>query len=306
MPRRREGYTLLEMMVAMTVLAIVATMAFASFIALLRRVTHAEGVVKGATEVRYAADMISQSVRGAPQTPLVQASGCDLVVMPYNLGYATVEDVTWIDAVHNMKGSKSNQRVLKLSSRIPAAATSSIFTSTARPTGAVASTDIATYFKDSAQLATIDLNDLFAVGGTISIPATAYGSAVTRTINSISNNSGNKTLTATSNWGVNIPNGTKIFATGGRRILFRVTSTGDLRYYPDNRDMNKYSVLATDINPAPLVNPAETTSGTTVPFSITGNYLTLNLQKIPAGRPAGRTLQGFQTSVYVRTDPLIP
>jgi hypothetical protein len=250
--------------------------------------------------------MISQSVRGAPQTPLVQASGCDLIVMPYNLGYATVEDVTWIDAVHNMKGSKSNQRVLKLSNRIPAAATSSIFTSTARPTEAVASTDIGTYFKDSAQLATVDLSDLFAVGGTISIPATAYGTAVTRTINSISNNSGNKTLTATSNWGVNIPNGTRIFATAGRRILFRVTNTGDLRYYPDNRDLTKYSVLATDINPTPLVNPADTASGTTVPFYIAGSYLTLNLQKVPAGRPAGRTLQGFQTSVYVRTDPLIP
>lgn len=293
-------------MVAMTVLAIVATMAFASFIALIRRVTHAEGVVKGATEVRYAADMISQSVRGAPQTPLVQAGGCDLVVMPYNLGYAMVEDVTWIDAVHNTKGSKSNQRVLKLSNVVPSAATASIFTSAARPAGAVASTDTSTYFKDSTQLSIVDLNDLFAVGGTISVPATAYGSAVTRTINSISNNPGNKTLTATASWGVNIPNGTKIFATGGRRILFRITSAGELRYYPDNRDMNKYSVLATDINPTPLLNPADTAGGTMVPFSISGSYLTLNLQKVPAGRPAGRTLQGFQTSVYVRTDPLIP
>jgi hypothetical protein len=294
-------------MVAMTILAIVAVMAFVGVIAVLRGTAHTNAIVKGSTEVRYAADRISQAVRSAPRTPLVESSGCDLVVVPYDLGYAVVEDGTWIDAVNNVKGVKANMKVLKLSSFTPSAVSGSIFVGSARPAGAVSSGQIATYFNNASALPAVDLSDVFQVGDKITIPATAYSTTfVTRTINSISNNPGTKTITTTQNIGVDVPNGTKILASRGARILFRVTSDGELRYYPDNRNMNSFTTLATDINPLPLSNSADASSSTTVPFALTGSLLTINLQRVPRGTMTGRTLQGMRTSVYVRTDPLTP
>lgn len=305
--REVRAFTLTEIMVAMAILAVVVLMAFVGMIAVLRGVAHTDAMVKGSSEIRHAADRISLAVRSAPRIPLVESSGCDLIVVPYNLGYAIVEGNTPIDAVNNVYGSKASQKMLKLSDLTPSAVASSIFAASARPTGAVSAGQISTYFNNASALSTIDLNDLFEVNDIITIPATAYSTTfVNRTINSISNNSGNKTITVTAKLGVDVPNGTKIFPSKGARTLFRVTPSGELRYFPDNRKMGTFTTLATDINPAPLSNPGDATSSPTVPFALVGNLLTINLQKVPRGTQAGRTLQGVQTSVYVRTDPLTP
>lgn len=293
-------------MIAAGVLAIVMTIVMVSYLSVLRRAYHTEGVVEGAGELRYASDRISQAVRGASRNPEVRSGGLELVLAPEDLGFAVVKETTFIDALHNVMGTKSNMRMVKVSNVTPAAAASSIFAGTARPAGALTALDVPTYFKSASEVPTIDLNDVFSVGDEVVIPATAYGDSVTREINSISNSAGTKTLTFTADLTVDVPNGTKIQATSGRRIMFSVTSAGELRYYPDYRDLTKFSVLAQDIDPSPLSVPSVSTSPVTVPFSITGRYVTINLQKIPRGTMAGRTVQGVQTTVFARSDPLIP
>lgn len=304
--RRRAGFTLVEILVAMTILLMSMTLVLGVYLAALKRVVHTERTLKGTTEVRTATDFISQAVRSAPLEPVVKPGGTQLLVAPKDLGYATVLETTWIDTLHNVKGSKSNQRMLHLSNATPCVVAFSIFASSARPAGALSGGDVATYFTDGSNLPVTDLNDIFSEGDTITIPATAYGAATTGVINNISNNPGSKTLTLTSSLGVDVPNGTKITATNGRRLLFSVEANGDLRFYPDNRNLTKYTVLAHDIDPAPLSDPTNTGSARSTPFAISNRYVSLNLQKLPRGSTAGRTVQGTKTTVFTRTDPLIP
>jgi hypothetical protein len=224
-----------------------------------------------------------------------------------------VLETTWIDMVNGVKGSKSNQKMLHVSNVTLPAVVASLWASTARPAGAITNGQVATYFVDGSNLPTTDLNDLFSVGDTITIPGTAYGPKTTGVINSISNNAGNKTLTLVSALGVDVPNGTKIAATSGRRVMFEVvssgTSAGELRYYPDSTNLTKFTVLAHDISPTPLTDPANAASVATVPFTISNtaaNYVIINLQKLPKGTTVGRTIQGVQTTAYTRTDSTLP
>lgn len=305
-PRPLGGYTLLEVLVAMTIMAIALTATTGAYLAALKRGLHAERALRGSAELRHATELISEALRSTPLSPTLQNSGRQLIVAPKTLGFAVVQETTWIDTLHNVKGSKSNQRMLKVSDVVPSSVTVSIFASTARPSGAVSPGNIGAYFITTDDLPSLNLTDLFTTGDTITIPATSYGPATTGVINSISNNSGTKTLTLTAALGVNVPNGTRILAAGGPRALFSVENSGDLRYYPDRRKTALFTVLAHDIDPAPLSNPADSTSARTTPFSLSGRVLTINLQQIPRGGSAGRTLQGVQTTVLVRSDPLTP
>lgn len=291
---------------AISILVIATAIAMGAFFSILKRTLHSERLLKGTTELRYTTDLISQAVRSAPLIPIVQSSGRQLLVAPKDLGYATVFEATWIDHLRNVKGSKSNQRVLHVSDVTPAAVVTSVFKSDARPSGVIGASSVATYFKGAGSLPTVDLADVFTAGDSITIPATLYGSQTICVINNIGNSSGDKTVTLTAALGVDVPNGTAIMASAGRRILFSVEVNGDVRYYPDNRDMARFSVIARDVDPAPLTTPSDTTSARTVPFAITGRYLTFNFQKIPRGTMAGRTVQGVQTAVLTRTDPLAP
>ncbi len=304
-----RAFTLLEVLIATTILGLALSMSMVVFLAAMKRAQHTETGLKGTAELRFASDLISQSVRSASQLPTVASSGLQLIVPPKDLGFAVVQEITWLDTAHTVKGSKSNQRVLHVSNfTLPAVVTSAWLSST-RPTGAISSSDVATYFISSSNLPATDLNDIFTVGDTISLPVPSAGTPTTGVINSISNNINNKTITLTANIGVDVPNGTKIQATSGKRVMFEVRSNGDLRYYPDNRDLTKYSVLAHDIDPSPLSDPADSSSATTVPFSIPSgstDYVIINLQKVPAGTTVGRTLQGVRTTAYTRTDPTSP
>lgn len=303
---RRAGFTLVEVLVATTILLIAMGITMVVYLAVLKRARFSEKTLKGMTELRYTSDYISQAVRSAPQTPVVQNSGLQLLVAPKNLGYATVLATTWIDTLHDVKGSKFNQRMMHISNATPAAVVTSVFRGSGRPSGAVTTADVGTYFTDATSLPVTDLNDLFSSGDSLTIPATAYGPVTTGVINNISNNPGNKTLTLTAALGVDVPNGTKIVASAGQRLLFSVESNGDLRYYPDRRNMTVFFVLARDIDVAPLSVPSDTSSPRTRPFVISGRFVTLNLQQLPRGSVAGRTVQGVQTTVFTRTDPLIP
>lgn len=305
--RRRGGFTLVEVLIATTILGMAISMTFVVYLAALKRAQHTEEALKGTAELRYATDVISQAVRSASQTPTVTGGGTQLLVPPKDLGYAIVNDTTWLDAAHTVEGSKANQRMLKVSNFTLPAVVNSAWADNDRPAGALTAGEVASYFVGTADLETADLRDIFSVGDTITIPATAVGPQVTGVINSISNNTGAKTITLTNNLGVDVPDGTKISATSGRRLLFEVTTDGILRYYPDHRDRTRSTVLARDITRSPLVTPTGT--ATTVPFEIpTGStdFVVLNLQKIPAGTRIGRTLQGVSTNVYTRTDPTNP
>ncbi len=304
MPHR--AFSLLEVLVAMTIFGLAMGVALVAFVAVLKRVHHTDAVLKGAAELRHATDVISQVVRSAPQPPVVQSGGLELLVAPRDLGYATVLATTWIDVLHDVKGSKSNQRMLHISNVAGSAVSTSVFAGFGRPAGSVSTSGLAAYFATAADLPTIDLNDVFSAGDEITIPATAYGAQVTREIRNISNNPGNKTLTLTSDLGVDVPNGTRIAATAGRRHRFILQADGELRHYPDHRDLTRYAVLAREIDPSPLSNPADASSAVSVPFIVTERAVSINLQRIPAGSTSGRTVQGAQTTVFTRTDPLIP
>ncbi|PTX91386.1 type II secretion system protein [Opitutus sp. ER46] len=309
--RRQAGFTLTEVLVATSILGLAISMTMVVYVAAMKRAHHTEFGLKGTAELRYATDVISQAVRSASQLPTVESGGLKLLVPPKDIGYATVEDITWIDDAKTIKGTKSDQKVLKLSDLTLPAVVVSAWKSAARPAGAITNTDVATYFKAASEMPTTDLNSIFAVGDTITIPATAFGIATQRVINSISNSKGNKTLTLTAKLGVSVPSGTRINATSGRRMMFEVVSAegknqGELRYYPDSKNTAQYTVLARDIDFSPLSEPANVSSTATVPFVIptdAKNYVIINLQKVPGGSGSGRTLQGVQTTVYTRTDP---
>jgi prepilin-type N-terminal cleavage/methylation domain-containing protein len=311
--RRPAAFTLTEILVATSILGVAVGMTMVVFVAALKRAQHTEQLLKGMSEIRYATDIISQTVRSGSQLPTVLGGGTKLVVPPRDIGYATVLETTWIDMVNGVKGSKSNQRMLHVSNMTTPAVVASLWATTARPAGAISSGDIATYFVDGSGMPVGDLNAIFSVGDTITIPATAYGPKTTGVINSISNNAGNKTLTLTAALGVDVPNGTKIAATSGRRVMFEVVATGaatgDLRFYPNNTDLTKFTVLAHDIASAPLSDPSRTGSGATVPFTISStaaDYVIINLQKLPKGTTVGRSVQGVQTTVFTRNDSTLP
>lgn len=320
--RRRavRAFTLTEIMVAMTILGLASVMTMGVFVATLKRADHSELALKGTAELRNASDTISQAVRSASQYPTIPSvtspalPGLKLLVPPKDVAYVAVQDITWIDSANTIKGSKGNQRVLKLSDlTIPSVATS-VWSSASRPSGTVSSATFSTYFIGNAAVPTdTDLNDYFTVGDTITIPATSFGVRTQGVINSISSNAGTKTITLTNAIGVDVPNGTKIVATSGRKMMFEVVNTndshkGELRYYPDSSDLTHYSILARDIDPQPLSDPAKSSSARTTPFAIAaspGNYVTINLQKLPAATTTGRTLQGIRTTAFTRTDPTL-
>lgn len=300
--RATKAFTLTEVLISTTVLGLAMGITMPVFIAAMRRAQHTEDGLKGTAQLRYAADMIAQSVRSASQDLTVAGNGTQLIVAPADLGYAVVQDTTWVDAAHTVKGSKSNQRMLHVADATVTCVASSAWKTTTRPSGAIATSDVSTYFIDTSGLPTSNLANLFHVGDTITIPATAYGAQTTGVINSVSNNSGTKTITLSANLGVDVPNGTTLLATSGARAMFEVQSSGDLRYYPDNTDLTKYSVLAQSILVNPLSNPAVRTSATTKPFvKLSAGYVQINLQQIPKGTDAGRTMQTAQTTAYTRT-----
>lgn len=311
---RSQGFTLTEILVTTTILGFAASITMVVFLAALKRANHTEAGLKGTAELRYATDVISQAVRSSSLLPTVADGGRTLLVPPRDLGFATVEDGTWIDQPQGIQGWKDNQRVLKVSDVTGSAVTQSIWKTTTRPSGAIAATDVPTLFIGTSSLPKQDIRTMFSVGDTLTVPATSFGPSVDRVINSISNNAGTKTISLTADLGVNVPNGTKILATSGRRLKFTVTAgtasdplSGELRFYPDSNDATKYTVLARHISPAPLSDPAQPSSSAGVPFTIptaSSNYVIINLQKVPPGTSVGRTLQGVQSTVFTRNDPL--
>lgn len=320
--RRRSGFTLVEIMVAMTILGLAMTITMVVFLAAVKRASHTETMLKGTSELRYSADMISQAVRSASQPPTVNTSanalggvGTQLYITPGTFGYLLVQDTTWLDAAHTVKGTKAGQKNLSVSGYL-SPATYTPFSGSSRPTGALAAGDVGTYFRPSTDstLPSPKVSDLVVVTDTLSVPQTSYGPAQTAIVNSVSNNSGNATITVNNNFSYSIPEGTKISIQSTRTQMFAVVlnsavnpSQYELRYYPDKSVTTKYSVLATDISPSPQVDPSG--SATTVPFVVSAsnqNYVTINLQMIPRGTTVGRTLQGVQTTVYSRTNPGTP
>lgn len=315
------GFTLVELMVATAILGIVMGLTLVAYTGVAKRAFHTEATIKGSSELRYAADMISQAVRSASQPIVVSANGLQLDVPPDTLGVAFITGPgTKIGPLSDGEGYKDTAPMVKVGDYSAAIATSSIFASSARPTAALTASDVVTYFKTQAYLeANEELNidrktgGLFRVGDVITIPATAYGTSVTLTIKSVSNGKNNKTITFTDKLGVDVPLGTRILPTSAvPRMRFEVIpetaknvdTRGQLRYYPD-ADQNTFIVLATDVDASPVSNPADPTSAATTPFVLNGRVVTLNLQKLPRGTIAGRTVQGVQTKAYARTDPSV-
>lgn len=310
----RAGFTLVEIMVSMAILAVGMTITMVVFIAAVKRANHTENMLKDTSELRYAADMISQAVRSASQPPTTNtasnsfgAAGTQLYIAPGTFGYLLVDEITWLDTAHTIKGTKSGQKNLKVDA-YRSTATYTPFSSTSRPTGALATTDVGTYFLSSASVPSPTVSSLLSVGDTLSVPQTSYGPAQTATVNSVSNNSGTATVTVTNNFAYSIPQGTKISIQSAHTQMFAVVG-GQLRFYPDSSVTTNYTVLASDISSTPLSDPSNKSSAPTVPFVISStntSYVSINLQMLPKGTPAGRTLQGVLTTAYSRTNPASP
>ncbi len=315
--RRRAGFTLTEVLIATSILGLSMAMTMTVVVAAMKRAQHTEQGLQGTTELRRAADFISQAVRTAARMPTVSADGLTLTLPPRDLGYAVVLETTYIDTVHDVKGSKSTMQMLHIGDATLPLVLADVWAGNDRPAGAISAADMTKYFKTFDDLVAApenkELGDMFKEGDTIVIPATSYGASVSKVIKSISNGKGKKTLTTTDKLGVDVPNGTKIAATTAHSMMFQVvktgTNAGELRYYPNKDETSKFSVLARDIDPSPLSDPSKTTSLATLPFAISAtasNYVTVTLQKIPAGTMVGRTFQGVRTTVFTRNDPTIP
>lgn len=306
--RRRSGFTLVEIMVAMTILGLAMTITMVVFLAAVKRASHTETMLKGTSELRYSADMISQAVRSASQPPTTD-DGTQLYIAPGTFGYLLVQDVTWLDTAHTVEGSKAGQKLIKAIAYI-STATYTPFSGTSRPSGALAIGDVSTYFRASTDttLPSPSVSDLVVVGDTLSVPQTSYGPAQTLVVNSVSQNSGTGTITVTANLSYSIPTGTKISVQSTHRQKYAVVN-GQLLFYPDSSVSSKYSVLASDISSAPLSDPSNKSSAATKPFVISStntSFVTINLQMIPKGTTVGRTLQGVLTTAYARTNPASP
>lgn len=308
---RRSAFTLLEVLLATTIFSVAMGITLVAYLAVLKRAVHTEKMLEGASQLRFASDMISEAVRSASQDPVIAASGTQLIVAPPEMGYLVVQDGTWLDSpLNTVKGTKSGQRNLKLSVTIPSAVLELAFAGAARPTGALTGADIATYFRPNTSfLPQVAVDDVLASGDTVVIPATPFGQEVQPVINQISNSSnGTQTVTMTSNITADVPNGTRIRMLHGRRQMFEVTAGGDLRYYPEYRaddDRGTFSILARNIEPRPFTDHTNPASARTVPFANSARVVTITLQQTPKGTTAGRTVQGVRTTAYARTDPTV-
>ncbi len=310
---RKAAYTLVEVMVATTILAIAISLTMVVFTAALKRATHTQDLLQGTQELRYASDVISQAVRSAYRAPTTANSGRQLFVPAKDIGYFTVVDGTWIDAAKTVQGWKSNMQTIRATVTVSPAVYNA-FRSTARPPGAVTSaSDVSAYFVDSSVVPKV--SDVLQKLDILSIPATAFGTAVPAiVVDTVAKDAGSAQISFTTKLGVDVPNGTILSLVKGRTALFEVNiaetnpdgtpKRTELRYYRDyTHSPGQYTVLARDISATPLNDPTNSTSGTTVPFTIATsatNYVVMNLQKIPKGTLAGRTLQGLQTTAFTR------
>ncbi len=303
---RRAAFTLVEIMVAMTILGLGMTITMVVFLAAVKRANHTETMLKGTSELRYAADMISQTVRSASEPPTT-TDGTDLYVAPGSQGYLLVDEITFIDSAKTTKGTKAGMKVMQVDP-YRSAATYSQFSGSSRPSGALAAGDVGTYFIASGNAPAPTVSSLVSVNDTLSVPQTSYGPAQTLTVNSVSKNSGTSTITCSTALAYSVPQGTKISIISGHRPEFAVIN-GQLRYFPDSSVQATYAVLAYDISSTPLSDPANAAGAITKPFVISGtnpSFVTINLQMIPKGTTAGRTLQGVETTAYARTNPATP
>lgn len=312
----RRGFTLTEILVATTILGMAVSMTMVVYLAALRRAKHSEDALKGTAELRYATDMISQAVRSSPLLPEVDKSGLRLLVSPKDQPLLVVTDGTWIDAAHTTKGFKASQQNMHVALQVPVSVRS-VFKATDRPTGSVSGAQVGTYFTGAVDTSTWKVSDYLEKGDSVRIPATAFAPEVkSKIVDSISKNAGEATITYTQKLTVDVPQGTVLTVTSGRRQAFEVVGvtvngkpTANLVFYPDADDLTKFTILARDIATKPLADPADTTGTTSVPFVIPAtspNYVVLNLQKLPRGGSAGRTLQGIRTTVFTRNDTQQP
>lgn len=300
-----RGFMLSEIMVAVAVAMLVCGIAMVLFMSALKHARNTEEMTKTVSDVRYATDTISAAVRSTPARPIVSNAGLTLQVAPNETYYATVDDTSIVDNLQtpNILGSLDGQRTIRISVRARQPATLWAL-KTAGPTAAI-STLPSGMFLTVTDLPNIDLNDLFSPGDVLSIPGTSYGPAFTVSLSSINNASSPKTLTTSTDLLEKIPNGTQILASSGGYIRFTVESNGDLRRYPDDRNMAQFTVLARNIAAAPQASPYSGSPTATVPFvyNVTPRTIVVNLQSLPPGNRAGRTSTASETTIFVRTDP---
>jgi type II secretory pathway pseudopilin PulG len=312
-PRPRiAAFTLTEVLVAASILGIAVSMTMVVFVAAMKRAQHTELGLKGTAELRLATDIISQAVRSAPRPATVQDDGHQMLVPPREDAYLLVDDITWLDSGKTTKGTKSNQRNMKVT---PAtrSVVNSVWAGTSRPAEDVIAADVSKYFISSVPTA-LQVSDIVSVGDVLEIPDTSFGTATEVTVNSVSKNAGSATITFTAAVGRDVPAGTIIKVKTPRTVMFEVVhdksaSEGDLRYYTDARDLTKFTVLAHNIDPLPLSDPVDASSPRTRPFALAtdeDNRVILNFQQLPPITSVGRTVQGVQTTVFTRNDPSMP
>lgn len=311
MKRKQSGFTLTEVLIAASLMTVVVGITLVAFVALLKRNLHTDQIARGGNEIRYSFDFLTKSVRASPIAPIITNSGCTMEVAPNEFYYATVAGTTNIDPLRGIQGAAAAQKTIVFSDKCRQPAAKSILTG-ACPSSSVSSPG--STFLSVSDFPSLDVADFFQVGDVVTIPATIYGGAQVRTIQSITNTSSTKSITFTTNLTDRVPNGTQIAATALRRMKFEVTSGGQLRYYRDSTGTN-YRIIAENITQTPRVDAYDTSSPLTQPFTYYANAtlvsgvtvpartLRVNLQRLPVGSTAGRTELGLVTSILLRTDP---
>jgi hypothetical protein len=299
--------TLTEVLIASTLLTLVSSVTMSAVISVVKTTLNTQNTGVGVAEVRYAGDFITKYMRASPITPRVIDSpnsaqpnvdqpGCIIELAPNEGYYACVDGATVIDTPRNIKGVNKNQDTIIIASNMRHPVAKDILTGTC-PSSSISSPN--SHFSTTEQ--PITLSEMFAIGNSITIPGTKFGSSQTRTIKTISGNS----IVLTANLTHPIPNGTPIPATNARKIRFEVAANGELRFYRDARDLTAYSILAREISADPRVDAHDSASALTKPFVYNPGtrVLKINFQRLPAGSQTGRSETGLSTKVQLRTDP---
>ncbi len=305
----RHGFSLSEVMIAMSVFTVVAAIAMLALVALVKRNDHTFNTTAGVAELRTATDLITQAVRSSPTLPIVEDGGRTLIVAPPIVYYATVQGTDVVDNLRtpNILGIAGGRDTITFPVRSRQPATTWIMAD-ACPSSAISA--LGSTFIGSANHPELDLDDMFSVGDSVSIPGTRYGVPITLVVRSITNTASVKSLrftTAlpTSPSELKIPNGTQIAASSGRRLKFSVQTNGELRYWRDDRVAASYTVIATNLTTQPRANPESSSSAVEPCFNFiqADRTVQMNLQRLPAGRLSGRTEIGIRTWIHARTRP---
>lgn len=320
------GFTLVEIMVSSTILLLVVGISMGCFVSLIKQHYLIEATNNASLDLQRAVQQINRVVQSSPEMPEIlnatgavvtvgadgTASGVSVRLAPPQNHYVEVTGGTDVlDAATNTFGYKNTKTTITLSSVSPQATARPLLkTGATCPNSSITELDSAVFVTTAAPVVT---SDLFLPGDTVRLPQTGYGGPISKTVKAVTSSTIEFTNALNTITAWSLPNGTLIPNSAGPRARLTVVSTtsgsfsrGDLVYYPDDRTLTRFTILARDVHLTPRIDPANSTSATEAPFiyNTATRELIVNLQCLPRGNSvAGRATVGTRMRIRIRTTP---